>query len=272
MKPHSTTTIAAMAMIAAMATTSSLLARPTDFREVSLWVRARETDQSIINQVKERRLMQALTSQQEATLKAQGASDPLVQALRGSNMIATSAEVAAAEVKPPAPRTSHSDSMPDSPADNLRIFDVSVGHPVNLSQWGGPDTEFVFRLWRLAGEDIVDAAIVDQVRTYTEVSTYVGQIDSDYQRTRPGSFSRHYTPYLDGMGHNSYLLPDSSLGFPVASSYYTSRGMTIDRQNPVLVKDVPYVLYPVYGPRGVSLYYIGHTSNTVKLAIDIAGS
>jgi len=262
-----------MAMIAAMATTTSLLARPTDFREVSLWVRARETDQSIINQVKERRLMQALTSQQEATLKAQGASDPLVQALRGSNMIATSAEVAAAEVKPPAPRTSHSDSMSDSPADNLRIFDVSVGHPVNLSQWGGPDTEFVFRLWRLAGEDIVDAAIVDQQRTYTEVSSYIGEIGSDYVHTlHPGSYSRHYTPYLDGVGHNGYYTPDTSSGVPVASTYYTSRGMTIDRQNPVLVKDVPYVLYPVYGPRGVSLYYIGHTGNTVKLAIDTAGS
>ena len=118
--------------------------------------------------------MQALTSQQEATLKAQGASDPLVQALRGPNMIATPAEVAAAEVKPSASRTSHSDSMPDSPADNLRIFEISAGHPVNLSQWGGPDTEFVFRLWRLAGEDIVDAAIVDQRRTYTEVSDYIG--------------------------------------------------------------------------------------------------
>ena len=217
--------------------------------------------------------MQALTSQQEATLRAQGASDPLVQALRGSSMIATPAEVAAAEVKPSAPRTSHSDSMPDSPADNLRIFEISVGHPVNLSQWGGPDTEFVFRLWRLAGEDIVDAAIVDQGRTYTEVSNYIGEIGSDYVRTNnSGSYNRHYTPYLDGMGHNGYYGPDTGLGFPVATSYYTSRGMTIDRQNPVLVKDVPYVLYPVYGPRGVSLYYIGHTSNTVKLAIDTAGS
>ena len=180
MKPHTTTTIVAMAVFSALATTS-LWARPTDFSEVSLWVRARETDQSIINQVKHRKLMQALTPQQETTLKAQGASDPLVQALRGTNMIASPAEVASAEVKSQPPRTSHSsDTTSESPADSLRIFDVPAGHPMNLSQWGGPDTEFVFRLWRLAGEDFVDAAIVDPVRTYTQVSTYVGPFGYDY--------------------------------------------------------------------------------------------
>jgi hypothetical protein len=34
----------------------------------------------------------------------------------------------------------------DSAADSLRIFEVSSGHPINLSQWGGPDYEFAFNV------------------------------------------------------------------------------------------------------------------------------
>ena len=67
-------------------------------------------------------------------------------------------------------------------------------------------------------------------------------------------------------------MTDVNFGFPGAVAYYTSRGMMIDRHNPVLVKNVPYILYPVYGVRGVSLYYIGHSGDTVKLAVDMAGS
>ena len=48
------------------------------------------------------------------------------------------------------------------------------GHPINLSQWGGPDYEFAFNIFRYAGENIVEPVLIDTVRTYTDVAHYVG--------------------------------------------------------------------------------------------------
>ena len=74
---------------------------------------------------------------------------------------------------------------PDSAADNLHIFEVSAGHPVNLSQWGGPDCEFAFNIYRFAGEDIVEPVIVDTVRTYTDVATYIGPLGTGPRARSP---------------------------------------------------------------------------------------
>ncbi|CAN5810160.1 hypothetical protein BH20VER1_BH20VER1_02260 [soil metagenome] len=46
-----------------------------------------------------------------------------------------------------------------------------------------------------------------------------------------------------------------------------TRGLRIDRRNPVRVKGSPYTLYPVYAAGGVSLYYTSGTSESVKLAV-----
>ena len=54
-------------------------ARPIEFSELSLLVRAHESENSIKNEVAERKLMHALTPQQESKLKSEGASDSLVQ-------------------------------------------------------------------------------------------------------------------------------------------------------------------------------------------------
>src|ERR1044071_6846353 len=142
---HSTKIILVTA-ITVLAGAFSTFAAPLNFNEVSLWVRAKETDKSIQNEVKERKLAKALTPQQEAVLKSQGASDSLVQSLRNTAVIASPAEIAATEVKTPAPRnsapTTQEPTTSESPADNFHVFEVASGHPVNLSQWGGPDTEF----------------------------------------------------------------------------------------------------------------------------------
>ena len=144
----------------------AVTAAPINFSEVSLWVRARETDQSIVREVSQRKLARALTPQQEATLKAQGASDSLVQSLRSPNVIASPAEVAASEVKSQPPTVPQSQEIADeSPADNLEIFEVPAGHPINLSQWGGPDYEFAFNILRYAGEDII-VPVVDRPRAH----------------------------------------------------------------------------------------------------------
>src|SRR3954449_9137345 len=125
---HSTKIILITA-ITVLAGAVSALAAPVNFNEVSLWVRAKETDKTIQNEVKERKLAKALTPQQESVLKSQGASDSLVQSLRSPAVIASAAEVAAAEVKPQAPSRNpapqSSDTMSDSPADNLHVFEVA---------------------------------------------------------------------------------------------------------------------------------------------------
>lgn len=73
------------------------------------------------------------------------------------------------------------------------------------------------------------------------------------------------TPYLGGdLKNDAYRIGDYSS----AVSHAVSRAMCIDKRNPVLIKGVPYTLYPIYGVRGVSLYYITSSSNSVKLAVN----
>lgn len=253
-------------IFAAFAGVITITAAPVNFSEVSLWVRARETDQSIVREVSQRKLARPLTPQQEATLKSQGASDSLVQSLRNQRVMATPVELAVGETKSQPPSMPQPQEMAtDSAADSLHIFEVSSGHPINLSQWGGPDCEFAFNVFRFAGENIVETAVVDTVRTYTDVATYIDPLDTG-SRTMHGHFrSERFTPYLGGdLKDDSYR----SGIYASAVTHSVSRGMTIDRQNPVFIKDVPYTLYPIYGVRGVSLYYIGHGTNFVKLAVD----
>ena len=83
---HSTKILLVTA-ITVLAGAFTAFAAPMNFNEVSLWVRAKETDKSILNEVKERKLAKALTPQQESTLKSQGASDSLIQSLRNSAFV-----------------------------------------------------------------------------------------------------------------------------------------------------------------------------------------
>jgi len=247
---HSTKIILVTA-ITVLAGAFTAPAAPLNFNEVSLWVRAKETDKSILNEVKERKLAKALTPQQETTLKSQGASDSLVQSLRSSALIASSADVAPSETRAPAAKT----------------FDVTAGHPINLSQWGGPDYEFAFNIYRYAGENIIEPVMVDTVRTYTEVAHYVGVLGTGPRTAIPYYRSRHLTPYLGGdLKDDSHMIGD----YISVSSHSTSRAMSIDRKHPVVFKGSPYTLYPIYGAAGAELYYIGHGSDSVKLAVRVA--
>src|SRR3954447_9280162 len=99
---HSTKIILVTA-ITVLAGALSAFAAPVNFNEVSLWVRAKDTDKTILNELKERKLAKALTPQQESTLKSQGASDSLVQSLRNSPLVAAPAKVTT-ETKPAAPK------------------------------------------------------------------------------------------------------------------------------------------------------------------------
>ncbi|PZR70832.1 MAG: hypothetical protein DLM73_17105 [Chthoniobacterales bacterium] len=248
----------------------TLMAAPISFSELSLWVRVHDNDRSIIREVSQRKLAKALTPQQEASLKSQGASDSLIQSLKSPAVIASSAEVAASEVKsqPPKMPSQSQETAPDSAPDNLHIFEVSAGHPINLSQWGGPDTEFAFNIFRYAGENIVEPAVIDTVRTYTDVATYIGPIGTVQRTALPHYRSERFIPYLGGdLKDDSYMIGD----YTAAVSHSNFRGISIDRKNPVFVKGVPYTLYPIYGVRGISLYYITNSTNSVKLAVTTPG-
>src|SRR5438045_8511382 len=71
-------------------------ARPLDFKELSRMVRAGEREAAIKDEVSRRKLSATLSSQQESTLKSQGASDSLISSLRRST-VASKEEVAATE-------------------------------------------------------------------------------------------------------------------------------------------------------------------------------
>jgi hypothetical protein len=244
------------------------MAAPVNFGELSLWVRAKDTDQSIMREVSQRKLARALTAQEEATLKNQGASASLLQSLKSPALVAAPADVAATEPKSPTTRPTameHDDADSESLADNLHVFEIPAGHPINLSQWGGPDYEFAFNIYRYAGENIVEPVLVDQVRTYTEVAHYAGVLGTGSRTTQP-----HFRgggkliPYLGGdLKDDTHMIGD----YISVSSHSASRAMSIDRRHPVVIKGSPYTLYPIYGARGASLYYIAHSADSVKLAV-----
>ena len=267
---HSTKIILVTAIVVLAGAISSLAA-PINFNEVSLWVRAKQTDKTILSEVKERKLAKALTPQQESVLKSQGASDSLVQSLRNSAFVAPQSDVAATETKAPAPKVAPpADSDRAAASDDLQVyvFEVAAGHPLNLSQFGGPDYEFAFNIYRYAGENVIEPVLVDTVRTYTDVAHYVG-VQPTGPRTAVPQFrsNRHLIPYLNGdLKDDTHYIGD----YIAVSSHSASRGMSIDRRHPVTFSGSPYTLYPIYGAGGTELYYIGHGSDSVTLAVRVA--
>src|SRR5256714_6504942 len=226
---HSTKIILITAIVV-LAGAIGLAAAPINFNEVSLWVRAKQTDKSILTEVSQRKLSKALTPAQESTLKSQGASDSLVQSLRSSALIASSADVAPSETRAPAPKTAPAPDRENAP-ENLQVFDVTAGHPINLSQWGGPDYEFAFNIYRYAGENIIEPVMVDTVRTYTDVAHYVGVLGTGPRINVPHIRSAgRLIPYLNGdLKDDSHMIGD----YISVSSHSASRGMSIDRKHPV---------------------------------------
>lgn len=229
-------------------------AEPIDYSEVSLLVRARESEPSIVQEVSRRKLVRAFTPEQENILKKQGAADSLLRALSRPDLTLSAADASAFEARrdqtrkgqiPGAPRTDLAAAKAD---DNLHIFEVSVGHPINLSQWGGPDYEFAFNPRTRLDEGYPDAVLIDNVRSYTHTATHLGAGRPDDSTT---IFDRRN--YVSVMDHSF------------------TRGVRIDRKHPVSIKGVPYTLYPVYAAGGLSLYYIGGSSDSVKLAVSAAG-
>jgi hypothetical protein len=257
------------------------MARPIDFSEVSLLVRAHEPESSIIDDVSQRKLVHSLTSQQENTLKSQGASNSLLQSLRNSNLVLSKDDAAAfdtqREQQAKAAKISKDSSNECDASQNIRVFDVALGHPINLSQWGGYDYELAFYSYRFAGEDIVEPVYIDPIRTVTQITRYAtGSEDevfaqNSYRRQRFMSYDNdghRFTPY-DGRRdlRDDRINTDKFSDTVAVSAYTASRPLAIDWSSPVAIKGVPYALYPVYAEGGVSLYYISASSTSVRLAV-----
>ncbi len=247
--------------------TPASAARPIDFGEVSLLVRAHESESSIKDEVSRRKLLHSLTSQQESRLKSEGASNSLISSLRSTNLVISKEAAAAVEAErvrqasvPP-----REEAAATRPNPNISVFNVAFGHPINLSQWGGADYEIAFYSYRSGGEDHIQPAFIDPVATRTEVSRNISLVSEGeafsqdwYPRNEVRSW--RFTPY-DARGDlrdNRFNLSDSV----AVSSYSVGRPTRIDWDNPVFIDGQPYTFYPVYGAGGVSLYYIGKASDT----------
>jgi hypothetical protein len=236
-----------------------------------------EPEFSIKNEVAERKLLHPLTQPQENILKSQGASDSLIKSFRDSNLVASKEEAAAVEAA--AQQTAAAPSAEVRAAGHHRhvmVFDVALGHPINLSQWGGLDYEIAFYSYRFAGEDHIQPALIDNVGTRTVVyrsTPFLSEgetFTSDWFPTN-GVRNWRFTPYNGVDFDNRGDFRDTrSINFSdtvSVSSYSVSRPVTIDWDQPVFFDDQPYTFYRVYGAGGVSLYYISSNSFSARVAV-----
>jgi hypothetical protein len=265
---------------ASLLAASQLSARPIGFSELSLLVRMHEPETSIKKEVAERKLLHGLTQPQEGILKSQGASDSLIQSLRNSNLVVSKEEAAA--VESPAARESSASAAEIHPAGHHRhvlVFDVALGHPINLSQWGGLDYEIAFYSYRFAGEDHIQPAFIDNVGTRTVAYKSIpleseGEVFTEDWYPTNGIRNWRYTPY-NGSGGTLYngrgdFRDARSINFSdsvAVGSYSVSRPIVIDWDAPVFLEGQPYTFYPVYGAGGVSLYFINASTDSAKVAV-----
>jgi hypothetical protein len=266
------------AVAAALLIATPAFARPIGFSELSLLIRMHEPESSIKSEVAERKLLHPLTQPQESILKSQGASDSLLKSLRDSNLVASKEEVAAVEAAARQANAPTPEIQNRSP--RVEVFDVALGHPINLSQWGGLDYEFAFYSYRFAGEDHIQPAMIDQWASRTVVSRIIptgstseGELFGDDWYPTNGVRNWRYTPY-DGRGGTLYNGrgdfgdPRVNYGDGVAAQTYTvSRPIAVDWNNPRFFDGQPYTFYPVYEGAAASLYYITSSGDSARIAV-----
>ena len=116
-----------------------------------------------MNDVSQRKLLHALTADQENTLKKQGASNSLIQSLRKSDLVVLKEEAAAFEA-----------AREEKAGQSRRARNKRWGYgakrarvrrrarPPDQSQpMGRTDYELAFYAYRCAGEDVVEPALID---------------------------------------------------------------------------------------------------------------
>ncbi|MGZ5553764.1 MAG: hypothetical protein ACXWHF_09005 [Chthoniobacterales bacterium] len=270
MNPHTRFPLV-VATVAVSLLTGRVFAEPIDYNEVSLLVRAHESEPSITQEVTRRKLVHALTPQQEQTLKAQGASDSLVQTLRRSDLALPATDATAYETHREQIRQAqksraimNEENAGEQDSANVHVFNVAYGQPLNLSQWGGLDYEIAFYSYRFAGEDYIEPVMIDNVRTVTEVTRPIRFTSENEAFSRdffPTNTVRNwrYMPYDARFDERDNRLNQNDTVSVRSNS--ASRRLMIDWQNPVYIHGQPYAFYPVYGAGDASLYYIGKAND-----------
>jgi len=262
--------------LASLLLTSSLLARPIGFSELSLMVRMHESEADIKNDVTERKLLHQLTQPQENILKQQGASDSLIQSLRNSNLVASKEEASAPESVSARESAPSADIHLAGHHRHVLVFDVAFGHPINLSQWGGLDYEVAFYSYRFAGEDHIQPALIDNIGTRTVVyrnTPFLSEGETFTSDWFPSNGVRNwrFTPYNGVDYDNRSDFRDSrSIHFSdtvSVGSYSVSRPVAVDWNDPVFFDGQPYTFYPVYGAGGVDLYFINANTYSARIAV-----
>lgn len=221
-------------------------ARPIDFREVSLLVRTRQSERSITSEVSSRKLLHKITPEEEAKLRAQGASDSLIESLRNTPAVPESETPAAEpnrEGRPTGGARARNEALyADTRKNDVHVFDVAYEHPINLSFWGGPDREFVFHRSSDLEGDARKVEMIDPNRSYTHYATYIGS-------SSPGFVSLEQN-------------------YSAATAHTFARPLSIDTEHPVRVPGVRYSMYPVYSSGDVALYYIASVgSSSARVAV-----
>lgn len=234
------------------------------FSEVSLLVRAHESEASISRQISQRKIAQRLTPEQEARLKSEGASESLLQTIRNSVTNSVAPQPVPARSVPssdmqPEPAVHQRKPVVRLARNDVEIIDVGVGEPVNLSEWGGADREFVF-----SRRSITDLRCDNRSFQPNGVN-YYRDPDSDLTTDEltmlepVGTFT-HFATYL---GARAEGWEPMRANYTAATAHGFARPIRVQRHNPTRVPGVPYNLYPVYAAGGVSLYYIGRVSDDV---------
>jgi hypothetical protein len=105
-------------LLGLLALSSATAAEPVSFQEISLLLRTGENQQTIYNEVERRKLLQPLTAEQDAALRAAGAPPALLTALHAPQLLATPEAVAAYRANHQAPPASAAvtPSVPAQPA------------------------------------------------------------------------------------------------------------------------------------------------------------
>jgi len=240
-KPHKLLTITIALLTCAAAIPA--FARPIDFRELSLLVRAHEPESSIVSIASERKIAHPLDASQDAVLRAQGASDSLIRSLHDPKLTLSPAEAAVYEnANSPGAMTSPRAAQPPPQRTKFDIIDVSVDQPINLSYWGGPDLELAFRPRDIVETGRAEAELIQPTGSGVHYATYRGVRVPGWEPVDP-----EYTSIV---------------------AHTFARPIRIDWRNPVRVDDVPYVLYPLYFSGRTALYFVGRVSDdVVRLAI-----
>lgn len=277
-------------------------AAPLSFEELSLLVRMKENPNFIVGEVSNRRMVRALTFQQEQTLRAQGISDSLLATVRNPAFLLSDAEVAAWEKQQEQHRQraaakGRPAGTPAAAAEQAPVVPKIVSPPAAEAGALFTDPELGV-LPPLPDMTKPEGA---KGRAVPELNLPVADpLPAPVAGVRKEDFQLFDHPIDKALNLNQWGGPNQEIRFKVERRFNSGsdeveavltnyvrpvpndsnklpltappqRKLTINRNNPVVVPEKA-TLYPVYESGGVSLYfaYVSVTqADSVTLAVKV---